>query len=680
MHVKKTFFYLLLASVMLCTANAAVTIVPAPKELTDPLQSWNIAVSDSCAIVIGASASGPESYAAEQFQKWMSRRFGRTFDIKRENDALTGYTYVFLLGTRAGNALLDQLATANSVNLSATSPGFNGYVIEMVSSGGQNIALVGGSDASGVIYGQNTLFQLFEKTESGDLKLNHASIRDWPSVKSRGSFLPANKYGQKIMTPGYIDAYMMARYNTADIHWNSYGGAESEIDDAWVTQYVNEYKTKRGCFLWGSFNAKIDSVSEISTKIGYWNKYLNQYHVDGIWANLDDGGSSVNTYTLLDTFVKWGRVNGLADTNMMFLPKYPDYEHPLQPGNLDLVQAVPILREIPWIFTANPGPLAMNTADSILGLTYKPCWWNNLPADGWRGQNYYYYGFSYQAYVMDTVYYMDMLGPQDGWSCFWSPYTCTPAGYEQEPWISMENYTPRMLRWGGYRVPDEYLNMMMGLWTWNPADFNFKKLSMHIYKTIFGEEHAPSVAAFDSCLFLLKTVYFTPSATRPWPLQGNRAEAETIAQQMCQIVAELKDNPVTVLDSAWYRQKYIDGMEKVVKVLHDYLGHTYAACEPAAQIESTRMQIQPMQVSVFPNPFNPAVSITYALGNKDKKAAMEIFDLSGRLIRSFALRDGHSTVVWQGEGRQGRTAASGIYIFRLKSGDKILEKTAVLLK
>ena len=69
----------------------------------------------------------------------------------------------------------------------------------------------------------------------------------------------------------------------------------------------------------------------------------------------------------------------------------------------------------------------------------------------------------------------------------------------------------------------------------------------------------------------------------------------------------------------------------------------------------------------YPNPFNPATTITYSL---DKSGPIEllIFDLLGRTVRTLvhgAQTSGLHSVVWAGLDDAGRQLPTGLYFYRL---------------
>jgi hypothetical protein len=68
-----------------------------------------------------------------------------------------------------------------------------------------------------------------------------------------------------------------------------------------------------------------------------------------------------------------------------------------------------------------------------------------------------------------------------------------------------------------------------------------------------------------------------------------------------------------------------------------------------------------------PNPFNPNTTIAFELPVATH-AVVEVFDVRGRSVKRLLDRDlaaGRHDVVWDGRDRRGRSAASGVYFYRL---------------
>ena len=84
----------------------------------------------------------------------------------------------------------------------------------------------------------------------------------------------------------------------------------------------------------------------------------------------------------------------------------------------------------------------------------------------------------------------------------------------------------------------------------------------------------------------------------------------------------------------------------------------------------------------YPNPFNPQTSIRFALPNNGF-VALEIYNVLGQKVKTLIEKElpaGYHTVVWNGDDNNGKESASGVYFYRLISGDKSAYKKMLLIK
>lgn len=83
-----------------------------------------------------------------------------------------------------------------------------------------------------------------------------------------------------------------------------------------------------------------------------------------------------------------------------------------------------------------------------------------------------------------------------------------------------------------------------------------------------------------------------------------------------------------------------------------------------------------------PNPFNPSTTIRYYLP-ASCRVTLDIFDVGGKRIARLIDRTdgpGYRQVEWNGLDEARRTAASGIYLYRLTAGKETIAKKMVLLR
>jgi hypothetical protein len=84
----------------------------------------------------------------------------------------------------------------------------------------------------------------------------------------------------------------------------------------------------------------------------------------------------------------------------------------------------------------------------------------------------------------------------------------------------------------------------------------------------------------------------------------------------------------------------------------------------------------------YPNPFNPSTSISFYMPGPER-VRLEIFDIQGRRIRTLADRQmegGRHTMHWNGMNDAGGNVSSGVYLYRLVCGKKVLTRKLVMMR
>ena len=83
-----------------------------------------------------------------------------------------------------------------------------------------------------------------------------------------------------------------------------------------------------------------------------------------------------------------------------------------------------------------------------------------------------------------------------------------------------------------------------------------------------------------------------------------------------------------------------------------------------------------------PNPFNPSTTIQFDLSSAEH-VRLEIYDVLGRRVRTLLnaeLAAGLHEARWDGQGADGRTAAAGVYFYRLAAGGVVEIRSMTLAK
>ena len=103
---------------------------------------------------------------------------------------------------------------------------------------------------------------------------------------------------------------------------------------------------------------------------------------------------------------------------------------------------------------------------------------------------------------------------------------------------------------------------------------------------------------------------------------------------------------------------------------------------PASEIASTPVPKEFAVKQSYPNPFNPSVTIVYALPT-DGQVTIDIYDIVGRKILTLLNEQkqaGYHSAVWFGQDGQGKPAASGVYFCKVQFGTESAVKKLLLLK
>jgi len=97
--------------------------------------------------------------------------------------------------------------------------------------------------------------------------------------------------------------------------------------------------------------------------------------------------------------------------------------------------------------------------------------------------------------------------------------------------------------------------------------------------------------------------------------------------------------------------------------------------EGAAQPETFKLSQN------YPNPFNNQTVIKIYLEDQDS-GQVEIYDITGRLVKILHAgeTDGWQRLVWNGTDQRGNAVSSGLYLYRLKAGEKRDNRLMILLK
>ena len=86
-----------------------------------------------------------------------------------------------------------------------------------------------------------------------------------------------------------------------------------------------------------------------------------------------------------------------------------------------------------------------------------------------------------------------------------------------------------------------------------------------------------------------------------------------------------------------------------------------------------------IQLSNFPNPFNPETTISFELQENFENPILEIFNIKGNLIKQFSLTNNQTSVVWDSTNHTHKQVSSSIYYYRIKSNEVVSKPKKMLL-
>jgi len=110
--------------------------------------------------------------------------------------------------------------------------------------------------------------------------------------------------------------------------------------------------------------------------------------------------------------------------------------------------------------------------------------------------------------------------------------------------------------------------------------------------------------------------------------------------------------------------------------------YTYGQMETAIETQPKTAPVSFALYQNYPNPFNPSTTIRYELQSASS-VELSVYDITGRKIATLVnakQNPGLHTVTWNGKKSDGTSAASGIYFYRLVSGNKVSAKKMILAR
>ncbi|MCF7919706.1 MAG: T9SS type A sorting domain-containing protein [Candidatus Cloacimonetes bacterium] len=165
-----------------------------------------------------------------------------------------------------------------------------------------------------------------------------------------------------------------------------------------------------------------------------------------------------------------------------------------------------------------------------------------------------------------------------------------------------------------------------------------------------------------------------------WDAPAGNRELESYNVYLDDTVAGNTADTEWLLENLVYNQTYTagvmavydDGESDIVTIEFTYMG-TNADDNIIAKTELT---------GNYPNPFNPDTNIAFSV-QEAGKVTLEVYNLRGELVKTLingVRESGDQIVSWNGSDDAGKTVASGVYFYTMKTGNFISTKKMILMK
>ena len=89
-----------------------------------------------------------------------------------------------------------------------------------------------------------------------------------------------------------------------------------------------------------------------------------------------------------------------------------------------------------------------------------------------------------------------------------------------------------------------------------------------------------------------------------------------------------------------------------------------------------------LQVSNYPNPFNPKTKFQIVSDQNSQHANLQIYDITGRLVwqKEFIASTGTNFITWHGVDRGGRPVPAGVYFYRCRLNQEFAQGKCVIIR
>ena len=153
----------------------------------------------------------------------------------------------------------------------------------------------------------------------------------------------------------------------------------------------------------------------------------------------------------------------------------------------------------------------------------------------------------------------------------------------------------------------------------------------------------------------------------------------------------LHDNPDYAIRLAnqnlWEDSTGYNSLNHQIRITNNAGGETYSG-DNFFELYTGVTNIKPEQqihpqdysINVYPNPFNGATTITFNI-NPENITSVQIYDSIGRLVKTFERSEYENRMIhWNASGKESKELSSGLYLFALRTKERLYTKKLLFLK
>ena len=96
-------------------------------------------------------------------------------------------------------------------------------------------------------------------------------------------------------------------------------------------------------------------------------------------------------------------------------------------------------------------------------------------------------------------------------------------------------------------------------------------------------------------------------------------------------------------------------------------------------VNKTLENTKQIEVTNFPNPFNPTTTISFETTNLHENTRIEIYNIKGQRIRQFSFFNNQSSIVWDGTNQASQPVSSGLYYVVLTQNGEVKATNKMIL-